>query len=477
MSTTKQQQSVNWYFFLGTIVVCRLLAHHVFPLLDDAYITFRYARNLASGLGFVYNAGEWVQGITCPGFGVMLAEFNWLGIDLPTFVPLLNVAIDLLIFYLAVTYVLNSFDSANVAIFGFLFAVSPACNYICVGGMEVNLFLVVSLLSIILFTSGRPVWGILLASLSIFLRPEGVLLIALLFIRILYSRQYRLLLIATIWTAVTAAVYILVSYRFYGTILPQSIVAKSGLVGSSFFHVFQRLIFPDYFGIVLLPLAIIGAISLWRRNRSAAIVIEWSALYALAYLIARPMIASWYTLPIQFSLLLFGSNGFVILVQKSVKLWKWIVVIPVWVFGLLAILVWGGVATIHGEQSSKKNVFRPLAQFCSREDMFGKTIATYDIGVLGYYSNAIIYDMTGLVWLPAKTTPDFQSVVGKFSPDYLMVSAKKSEMEEMQPERLGKLYEPMKRFSIFGETNLTPDYRTLPDEYYLDYIIFKKKEK
>jgi len=47
----------------------------------------------------------------------------------------------------------------------------------------------------------------------------------------------------------------------------------------------------------------------------------------------------------------------------------------------------------------------------------------------------------------------------------------------MQPERLGKLYEPMKRFSIFGETNLTPDYRTLPDEYYLDYIIFKKKEK
>lgn len=28
-----------------------------YPTLDDAYITFRYARNLARGLGFVYNPG------------------------------------------------------------------------------------------------------------------------------------------------------------------------------------------------------------------------------------------------------------------------------------------------------------------------------------------------------------------------------------------------------------------------------------
>jgi hypothetical protein len=35
--------------------------------LDDAYITFRYAQNLASGHGFVFNAGQRVMGSTSPG--------------------------------------------------------------------------------------------------------------------------------------------------------------------------------------------------------------------------------------------------------------------------------------------------------------------------------------------------------------------------------------------------------------------------
>ena len=33
---------------------------------DDAYITYRYARNLADGAGFVYNPGERVLGTTPP---------------------------------------------------------------------------------------------------------------------------------------------------------------------------------------------------------------------------------------------------------------------------------------------------------------------------------------------------------------------------------------------------------------------------
>ena len=33
---------------------------------DDAYISFRYARNLVDGLGLVYNAGERVEGFTNP---------------------------------------------------------------------------------------------------------------------------------------------------------------------------------------------------------------------------------------------------------------------------------------------------------------------------------------------------------------------------------------------------------------------------
>jgi hypothetical protein len=35
---------------------------------DDAYITYRYARNISVGRGFVYNEGESVLGTTTPPF-------------------------------------------------------------------------------------------------------------------------------------------------------------------------------------------------------------------------------------------------------------------------------------------------------------------------------------------------------------------------------------------------------------------------
>jgi hypothetical protein len=34
--------------------------------IDDAFITFRYARNIVHGVGFIYNAGERVLGTTTP---------------------------------------------------------------------------------------------------------------------------------------------------------------------------------------------------------------------------------------------------------------------------------------------------------------------------------------------------------------------------------------------------------------------------
>ena len=41
---------------------------------DDAWITYRYAYNLAAGDGFVYNPGERVFGTSAPGYALLLAR-------------------------------------------------------------------------------------------------------------------------------------------------------------------------------------------------------------------------------------------------------------------------------------------------------------------------------------------------------------------------------------------------------------------
>src|ERR1700730_5153616 len=43
---------------------------------DDTYITFRYALNLASGFGFVYNVGEHVLGTSSPLWAMALAALR-----------------------------------------------------------------------------------------------------------------------------------------------------------------------------------------------------------------------------------------------------------------------------------------------------------------------------------------------------------------------------------------------------------------
>ena len=59
------------------------LAWKVVFLCDDAFISFRYADNLAEGRGLVWNIGERVEGYTNFLWTVMLAGASWLGLDTP----------------------------------------------------------------------------------------------------------------------------------------------------------------------------------------------------------------------------------------------------------------------------------------------------------------------------------------------------------------------------------------------------------
>src|SRR4051794_10095595 len=56
---------------------------------DDAYVTYRYARNLAEGNGFVFNTSERVQSTTTPLLTIMLALGALVGFDIPFLAVLL----------------------------------------------------------------------------------------------------------------------------------------------------------------------------------------------------------------------------------------------------------------------------------------------------------------------------------------------------------------------------------------------------
>jgi hypothetical protein len=68
--------AMRWQIALVSALVLLFTVHtfHYIPeIVDDAFITFRYALNLAQGRGFVFNPGELVEGTSAPLFTALLA--------------------------------------------------------------------------------------------------------------------------------------------------------------------------------------------------------------------------------------------------------------------------------------------------------------------------------------------------------------------------------------------------------------------
>jgi len=71
----------NWAgSVLAVSVTAALMVHYVNVTFDDAFISFRYAENLAHGRGLVFNVGERVEGFSNFLWTVLLVPFIWLGL-------------------------------------------------------------------------------------------------------------------------------------------------------------------------------------------------------------------------------------------------------------------------------------------------------------------------------------------------------------------------------------------------------------
>jgi len=144
--------------------------------IDDSFISFRYARNLATGQGLVFNPGERVEGFSSLSWVLLLAAGHRLGLDLPLLAKGLGVLLG------AGTLLLlgASRDPAR-PLAALLLALSLPFTYHALNGLETALF--AFLLTALIVVSGessgprRVRWVV--AILLVLTRPEGFLAVLL----------------------------------------------------------------------------------------------------------------------------------------------------------------------------------------------------------------------------------------------------------------------------------------------------------
>lgn len=209
-----------------------------FNNVDDAYIAFRYGRNLMDGHGLVFNPGEWVEGYTSPLWTVLLAPFTKLEVDIVWFSVTLGLVASVAALWGLFAHVrrLNRAGVALAIAWAIpLLAVDNTHAFWAIGGMEAPLFTALVLWSSYaawVARSNVTLCGAgLLAGLATLARPEGALITAcLLAHRLLFTdRPRREAAILAAGFAFVVVPHLLVRYVYYGEWLPNTFHNKVGL--------------------------------------------------------------------------------------------------------------------------------------------------------------------------------------------------------------------------------------------------------
>jgi hypothetical protein len=265
-------------------------------LLDDAFISFRYAQNFVHGLGLVWNPGEYVEGYTNFLWVLIMAAGIAAGLLPETFSALLAILCALGLLATLASFSAKRIGWSNPFVWlplGVL-ATSRTFTAWSTSGMETMLFALLVVSANLRFVSERedeartPMGSIALFALATLTRPEGGLFtfIAGVFFLADVVRGRRRFASLCLWCLPWFAVigsHFLWRHAYYGYWLPNTFYAKVNGIwleqGRNYFATFHE----DYKIFYFLPFALLAVAV--RRSFAhvylAAVVLAYSGYLAL----------------------------------------------------------------------------------------------------------------------------------------------------------------------------------------------------
>jgi hypothetical protein len=462
----------SFVYVCFVIIICRLTASYIFSTFDDAFTSFRYAQQLVAGNGLVYNLHEKVLGTTAPLFALIGTIPLFLSLNVPRFFVGFNILCDLGILWLVYRYVFNR-NQVLLILFTFLFAVDPTVNRIAIGGMEANLFLLCSLIGLVLYFNQLKWAAFILLAVIYFLRPEAILLFGIMIMYEWYvSRKLPwkyLLCCGLLMAPVLFAIY-----RYYGQVLPQSVMAKNMGHQSSFYELVSNIFFPNPFNYLLFSLALFGMIKMARSNGYFLIIAAWFVLYGAAYCIRGPWILNWYIYAMEVSQIIFAALAiFEICKMLHIEIGRSRIF---FMSPLLVAAVWIFVGCRSGRSTVETFVYDEMKKDLGADpETRSKVFFADDIGALGFYSGGYIYDNLMLVTPQAIRYKNARDRILHVNPDYLFLYANPGYLTLiMNDSLLSSRYQFLRRYSRYGEKYLPARPADAYPGYRQDYILWKR---
>lgn len=453
-SSEGRERTLFWILLAAAGAVRIVSAIPLLPdgLFDDAYTTFRYAQNLARGLGLVFNPGEHVLGTTSPLFTFLLAGVGRVvglqHLEIVAIVSSILASLGML-YYTEASLSLAKLGSEVKWIYLLVLAFLPSVVANATSGMETPL--VLFLMSVSLYLTLRERWtalacvGVLLCLARV---DAGIWLLAL-GTHILLWRNGRGLRELTAPLAIfLGGVFSWLAFTkiYYGSVVPQSVVGKAvshGAFAMPDVHYVLTLISAFVpagglggWGLVLIGaiflLLLIPAADLWKQKPGLRPVLYFFPLYVGIFLASRAPLFSWYLLPPKWAFYLIGAYALWFFAARTAEFLH-VPLQPAVVPALVGIAVFAmSVQGLKQEFSEQKPPLSAEISHLIETDVApGGSLFLEHIGLVGFKTGRYIYDSMGLVtpattrlqrqygreWLP-KAAREFQAdAVILYSPD------------------------------------------------------------
>lgn len=203
-------------------------------VIDDAFISFRYAQHLMQGDGLVFNAGERVEGYTNFLWTALISAAMRLSLDPIVVTLVLTLALAFVV--LALTYRLGLLLAPPLwcwAALPLLAFSKPFLLYTAQGsGMETALFSALLLAAMLAFARRRWALAGALTALAMLTRPDGVVLAGVYSAFVAWGVYRRRLPRRSLWYIGAAgalfAPYFVGRWLYYGYPLPNTFYVKVG---------------------------------------------------------------------------------------------------------------------------------------------------------------------------------------------------------------------------------------------------------
>lgn len=427
---------------------------------DDVFITYTYSRNIAQGVGFVFNPGERVQGTTTPLWALVMAGASRVTTDMLHAGNLLSglclFAACLLAYSLLRRF--TSFLAALAAVV--LLATSPLvyASY----GMETLLYGAILLLAFCFWSRNHRTAAILCAAALTWTRADGVVLGGTLCLLVLledlperkFSKTLRL---GLIYTAAIAP-WFLFAWFYFGSPLPNTFSAKQEFLHGIEFLTqgierWRSFYGSDPLSLLALIFIPIGAWRAWRTPPLRPIAL-WSILYALGYT-ALNITNFWYYTPLVIALTLLtvlGAEAIVEFISASGQNRFFIAI------SLILLAIVAGLNIVRalelGPPPPRMATYRLVGEWISNHTAPESTLLVADLGITGYYAQRHTYDSFGLI------TPDLNIktplyAVEKFEPD-LIVATQYFFWDFTRSDPFRSQYLPLVQISTVGDVEFSP---------------------